>query len=117
MVLLYKISDASLPMKIHDNMGVHVFLDQKRSNIDFFSRYQLCITIVNKDIELMVYKGSWNQQMQSYTIGNTKLLSSMKTDVNEEGEEIEIIQNMQHDVVVVDQVYKSKSIMFQFTTT
>ncbi|XP_015054951.1 uncharacterized protein LOC107001398 [Solanum pennellii] len=37
------------PIKIHNDVGVKVFLDQIRVNLDFFTKYPLCITL--KDCE------------------------------------------------------------------
>lgn len=43
MMLMYKISEESPTIRIRSNMRVDVFLDQKRCNINFFSKYLLCI--------------------------------------------------------------------------
>jgi len=46
--LKYVVSGPSPPMKIHNDMSVQVYLDQKRFNYDFISRYPLCVTCVDK---------------------------------------------------------------------
>ncbi|KAG5604889.1 hypothetical protein H5410_026381 [Solanum commersonii] len=46
--LKYVVSGPSPPIKIHNDMGVQVYLYQKRFNFDFISRYPLCVTCVDK---------------------------------------------------------------------
>ena len=38
------------PVSIHNDVGVRVFLDQKKVNLDFFTKYPLCISL--KDFEM-----------------------------------------------------------------
>ena len=35
------------PITIHNDVGVNVFLDQKKVNLDFFLKYPLCISLVD----------------------------------------------------------------------
>ncbi|KAK4724829.1 hypothetical protein R3W88_027608 [Solanum pinnatisectum] len=43
----YIVSDRCPPVSIHNDVGVRVFLDQKKANVDFFTKYSLCITLKN----------------------------------------------------------------------
>ncbi|KAK4734139.1 hypothetical protein R3W88_008400 [Solanum pinnatisectum] len=43
----YIVSDRCPPVSIHNDLGVWVFLDQKKANVDFFTKYPLCITLKN----------------------------------------------------------------------
>ncbi|XP_049399818.1 uncharacterized protein LOC125863890 [Solanum stenotomum] len=43
----YIVIDRCPPVSIHNDMGVWVFLDQKKANVDFFTKYSLCITLKN----------------------------------------------------------------------
>nr|AAV31178.1 Putative transposase, identical [Solanum tuberosum] len=47
----YIVSDRCPPVSIHNDVGVRVFLDQKKSNVDFFTKYPLCITLKNIAID------------------------------------------------------------------
>lgn len=46
----YIVNDMCLPVSIHNDVGVRVFLDQKKVNLDFFTKYPLCIFL--KDFEM-----------------------------------------------------------------
>ena len=41
----YIVSEMCPPIKIHNDVGVKVYLDQMRVNLDFFIKYLLCITL------------------------------------------------------------------------
>ncbi|XP_049356847.1 uncharacterized protein LOC125821471 [Solanum verrucosum] len=47
----YIVSDRCPPVSIHNDVGVQVFLDQKKANVDFFTKYPLCITLKNIAID------------------------------------------------------------------
>ncbi|XP_049387280.1 uncharacterized protein LOC125851550 [Solanum stenotomum] len=47
----YIVSDICPPVGIHNDVGVRVFLDQKKYNVDFFTKYPLCITLKNIAID------------------------------------------------------------------
>ncbi|KAH0762713.1 hypothetical protein KY290_018786 [Solanum tuberosum] len=50
--LKYFVSGPSPPMKIHNDMGVQVYLDQKRCNSDFFFKISfMCETCVDRAME------------------------------------------------------------------
>ena len=41
----YIVSDMCPPISIHNDVGVMVFLDQKKVNLNFFANYPLCISL------------------------------------------------------------------------
>lgn len=43
----YLVDDRCPLVRIHNDVGVRVFLDQKKVNLDFFTKYPLCITLKN----------------------------------------------------------------------
>ncbi|XP_049405088.1 uncharacterized protein LOC125868503 [Solanum stenotomum] len=43
----YIVSDRCPPVSIHIDVGVWIFLDQKKTNVDFFTKYPSCITLKN----------------------------------------------------------------------
>ncbi|KAK4719235.1 hypothetical protein R3W88_017573 [Solanum pinnatisectum] len=47
----YIVSDQCPPVSIHNDVGVRVFLDKKKANVDFFTKYPLCITLKNIPME------------------------------------------------------------------
>ncbi|XP_049366939.1 uncharacterized protein LOC125831844 [Solanum verrucosum] len=47
----YIVSDRCPPVSIHNDVGVRIFLDQNKSNVDFFTKYPLCITLKNIAID------------------------------------------------------------------
>lgn len=46
----YIVSDRCPPVYIQNDVVVHLFLDQKKLNTDFFPKYPLCITLKNLTI-------------------------------------------------------------------
>lgn len=45
----YIINDRCLPMCIRNDVGVRVYLDQKKIDVDFFIKHPLYITLKNRD--------------------------------------------------------------------
>ncbi|XP_049375485.1 uncharacterized protein LOC125840558 [Solanum verrucosum] len=45
------VSERCPTVSIHNDVGVQVFLDQKKVNVDFFTKYPLCITLKNIAID------------------------------------------------------------------
>ncbi|KAH0658736.1 hypothetical protein KY289_027484 [Solanum tuberosum] len=109
--LRYFVSGPSLPMKIHNDTGVQVYLDQKRCNSDFFSKYPLCVTCVDKAMESIEYQTNVQTTRQHIVGSNTLCLTNMDPILEcyiEESQGTEIISNPQHYLVAEDQVYINK---------
>jgi len=109
--LRYFVSGPSPPMKIHNDTGVQVYLDQKRCNSDFFSKYPLCVTCVDKAMESIEYQTNVQTTRQHILGSNTLCLTNMDPILEgyiEEYEGTEIISNPQHYLVAEDQVYINK---------
>ncbi|KAK4710314.1 hypothetical protein R3W88_004827 [Solanum pinnatisectum] len=47
----YIVSDRCPPVSIHNDVSVQIFLDQKKANVDFFTKYSLCITLKNTTMD------------------------------------------------------------------
>ncbi|KAK4713492.1 hypothetical protein R3W88_019399 [Solanum pinnatisectum] len=75
--LKYFVSSPPPPMKIHNDMGVQVYLDQKRCNSDFFSKYPLCVTCVDRAMESIEYQTNVQTTRQHILGSNTLCLTSM----------------------------------------
>ncbi|KAH0701780.1 hypothetical protein KY285_016058 [Solanum tuberosum] len=105
--LRYFVSGPSPPMKIHNDTGVQVYLDQKRCNSDFFSKYHLCVTCVDKAMESIEYQTNVQTTRQHILGSNTVCLTNMDPILEgyiEESEGTEIISNPQHYLVAEDQI-------------
>ncbi|KAK4708215.1 hypothetical protein R3W88_029140 [Solanum pinnatisectum] len=56
----YVVSGPSPPIKIHKDMGVQVYLDQKRCYSDFFLKYLLCVTCMDSAMEVIEYQTGYS---------------------------------------------------------
>ncbi|KAH0727890.1 hypothetical protein KY290_003603 [Solanum tuberosum] len=109
--LKYFVNGPSPPMKIHNDMGVQVYLDQERCNSDFFSKYPFCVTCVDKAMESIEYQTNVQTTHQHILGSNTLCLTNMDPILEgyiEESKGTEIISNPQHYLVAEDQVYINK---------
>ncbi|KAH0699024.1 hypothetical protein KY284_013239 [Solanum tuberosum] len=109
--LRYFVSGPSPPMKIHNDTGVQVYLDQKRCNSDFFSKYSLCVIYVDKAMKSIEYQINVQTTRKHILGSNTLCLANMDPILEgyiEESEGTEIISNPQHYLVAEDQVYINK---------
>ncbi|XP_060210368.1 uncharacterized protein LOC132637273 [Lycium barbarum] len=112
----YIVSDKCPPMTIHNNMGVHVYLDQKKENKNFFSKYPLCITLRDIALDLIEIQdegGSSSNSIKSVPSHNgiTDQLNAIVPSVDFKAVECQrngIISDNRYEFVAEKQIYKDK---------
>ena len=117
----YMVEGSDMPMEIHNDMGVRVYVDLKKENKQL-AMYPLCITINDKCLDNCVSDESCIQG-EILQLGYTSQFDSMKTvgcvdfasssyvkdvAVFEKDTNL-IIEEKNQKEVVVDQVYKDKN--------
>jgi len=121
--IMYLVSDRSPPMSIHNDMGVHVYLDQRRVNVDFFSKYPLCITLKKRAMVEDEYGpiiertnnvvGEISGVSDLYSNNSVRLIGMNPIEYIDtvDDEENDIISDASDLSVDVKQVYKDKSVL------
>lgn len=119
----YIVSDMCLLVSIHNDVGVRVLLDPKKANLDFFTKYLLCISL--KDFEMYnedsgVVTDRRHSEV-SLTQTNIDLYSNnfirligviLDGDVDENSEEDnDVISDHSNLIVAENLVYKNRKIL------
>ncbi|KAK4734968.1 hypothetical protein R3W88_009229 [Solanum pinnatisectum] len=121
----YIVSDQCPPISIHNDVGVWVFLDQKKANVDFFTKYPLCISLKNiaMDNQDSVVVVDRRHSDVSITLTNFDLYSnnsirligiSLDGVVDENTDEGNgVISDLSNLFIAKNQIYKDKGTLME----
>ncbi|XP_060190295.1 uncharacterized protein LOC132619392 [Lycium barbarum] len=124
----YMVEGDCIPMEIHNDMGVRVYVELKKEN-KALPMYPLCIITTDRSIEICIsdescVEGDYLQiGYTNQTVGSHDFASSScgKADLLFENNKGMVIDDKNQKVVVVDQVYKDKdtlkSVMVNYAIT
>ncbi|XP_060190841.1 uncharacterized protein LOC132620161 [Lycium barbarum] len=111
----YMVEGDSIPMEIHNDMGVRVYVELKKEN-KALPMYPLCIITTDRSMEICIsnescVEGDYLQiGHTNQTVGSRDFESSScgKADLLFENNKGMVIDDKNQKVVAVDQVYKDK---------
>ncbi|KAF3623686.1 hypothetical protein FXO38_30614 [Capsicum annuum] len=114
----YLVSDRCPPISIHNDTSVQVYLDQKKYNMDFFSKFPLCITCIDRAMDAFDFRTdaqssyqSNNMEIYLFCTSDAIHLSDIRPTVEDDVLKfsgVEIISNPQNESVEESQVYIDK---------